>query len=86
MSSPQFNTQFKSLQSMVSHEEWLARVELAACYRLVDLYGMSDLIYNHITLKIPGTDHLLINLSKSTSTATSSTNQTPITASTNRGM
>ena len=62
MSSPQFNTQFKSVQSRVSHEEWLARVELAACYRLVDLYDMSDLIYNHITLKIPGTDHLLINL------------------------
>jgi ribulose-5-phosphate 4-epimerase/fuculose-1-phosphate aldolase len=37
-------------------------VELAACYRLVDVYEMSDLIYNHITLKIPGTEHLLINL------------------------
>jgi ribulose-5-phosphate 4-epimerase/fuculose-1-phosphate aldolase len=54
---------FRSVQGEVSAEEWRARVELAACYRLVDLYGMSDLIYNHITAKIPGTpDHLLINL------------------------
>jgi ribulose-5-phosphate 4-epimerase/fuculose-1-phosphate aldolase len=35
---------------------------LAACYRLIDAYGMTDLIYNHITLRIPGTEHLLINL------------------------
>ncbi|WP_454737949.1 class II aldolase/adducin family protein [Cupriavidus necator] len=42
--------------------EWQTRVDLAACYRLVALYGMSDLIYNHITARIPGTpDHLLIN-------------------------
>ena len=34
----------------------------AACYRLVDAYGMTDLIYNHITARIPGTEHLLINL------------------------
>ena len=62
MSTLKLDTQFKSVQSQVSPEEWQARVELAACYRLVDLYDMSDLIYNHITLKIPGTDHLLINL------------------------
>src|SRR5262249_43575377 len=47
----------------VSAEEWQARVDLAACYRLVDKYGMTDLIYNHITARIPGSkDHLLINL------------------------
>ena len=47
----------------MSPEEWQARVDLAACYRLVDTYGMTDLIYNHITARIPGTDdHLLINL------------------------
>src|SRR5471030_1689471 len=51
-----------SLRSNVSPEEWQARVDLAAAYRLVDLYGMTDLIYNHITVRIPGTDHLLINL------------------------
>ena len=56
-------TAFRSVRDQVSAEEWRARVELAACYRLVDFYGMSDLIYNHITARIPGTaDHLLINL------------------------
>ncbi len=46
----------------MSEQEWQTRVELAACYRLVAHYGMTDLIYNHITARIPGTDeHLLIN-------------------------
>ena len=62
MNQANLDTQFKSLRNEVSPEEWQARVDLAACYRLIDLYGMSDLIYNHITLKIPGTEHLLINL------------------------
>ena len=44
-----------------SESEWQARVDLAACYRLVDYYGWTDQVYNHITLRIPGTDHLLIN-------------------------
>jgi ribulose-5-phosphate 4-epimerase/fuculose-1-phosphate aldolase len=58
-----YATSFKSLRDEVSAEEWRARVELAACYRLVDSYDMTDLIYNHITARIPGTqDHLLINL------------------------
>ena len=58
-----YQTDFRTVREEVSPEEWQARVELAACYRLVDLYGMSDLIYNHITARIPGTqDHLLINL------------------------
>ena len=44
-------------------QEWQSRVDLAACYRLVDAYEMTDLIYNHITARIPGSDdHLLINL------------------------
>lgn len=39
-----------------------ARTDLAACYRLVAHFGMSDLVYNHITSRLPGTDHhLLIN-------------------------
>jgi ribulose-5-phosphate 4-epimerase/fuculose-1-phosphate aldolase len=62
MLSDNFSTHFKSLKGQVSPEEWQSRVQLAACYRLVDAYDMTDLIYNHITLKIPGTDHLLINL------------------------
>jgi len=57
-----YNTDFPSLQNKVSPEEWQARLDLAATYRLVDVYGMADLIYNHITLRIPGTEHLLINL------------------------
>lgn len=50
------------VRSEVSEEEWRARVDLAACYRLIAAFGMSDLIYNHATVRIPGTaDHLLIN-------------------------
>lgn len=57
-----FDTNFPSLRGLVSDSEWQTRVELAACYRLIDEYGMTDLIYNHITAKIPGTEHFLINL------------------------
>jgi adducin len=42
-------------------EEWKTRVELAACYRLVHHYGWTSQVYNHITARIPGTEHLLIN-------------------------
>jgi ribulose-5-phosphate 4-epimerase/fuculose-1-phosphate aldolase len=41
--------------------EWQARLDLAACYRLVDYYGWTSVVYNHITSRIPGTDHFLIN-------------------------
>ncbi|MBS0561763.1 MAG: class II aldolase/adducin family protein [Proteobacteria bacterium] len=57
-----YATNFRSVQDEVSREEWQARVDLAACYRLMDLYGMTDMIYNHITLRVPGTEHMLINL------------------------
>ncbi len=60
---PNYRTDFPSVRNRVSPEEWEARVTLAACYRLMDKFGMVDLIYNHITARIPGTeDHLLINL------------------------
>lgn len=46
----------------VSQEEWRARVELAACYRIFAHLGWVEMIYNHITLRIPGPEkHLLIN-------------------------
>lgn len=46
----------------ISKEESEARINLAACYRLMPLFGMSDLVYNHITARIPGTDdEILIN-------------------------
>src|ERR1700704_6303650 len=58
-----YATDFKSVRDSVSPQEWQTRVDLAACYRLMDCYDMTDLIYNHITARIPGTDdHLLINL------------------------
>lgn len=41
--------------------EWQVRVELAACYRLADLFGWSDIVWNHITARVPGTEHFLIN-------------------------
>src|SRR5262245_44980623 len=44
--SMNYTTDFKSIRGQVSAEEWQARVDLAACYRLVDKYGMTDLIYN----------------------------------------
>jgi ribulose-5-phosphate 4-epimerase/fuculose-1-phosphate aldolase len=37
-----------------SEAEWKTRVDLAACYRLVELYGMSDMIANHISARVPG--------------------------------
>ena len=43
-------------------QEWQARVDLAACYRLIDHFGWTDLIYNHISARVPGDrEHFLIN-------------------------
>jgi len=51
-----------SVQSRVSPEEWATRVDLAACYRCAALYRMTDLIYTHISARVPGPDHhFLIN-------------------------
>ena len=51
-----------SLKDKVSHEEWQLRVDLAAAYRLVALYGWSDLVFTHISARIPGPEHhFLIN-------------------------
>ncbi|AOI91979.1 class II aldolase/adducin family protein [Burkholderia pseudomultivorans] len=41
--------------------EWQARVDLAAAYRLTALYGWDDLVYTHISMRIPGTHEFLIN-------------------------
>ena len=49
-------------QEHVSPEEWQLRVDLAACYRLVALHGWSDLVFTHISARVPGEDHhFLIN-------------------------
>ena len=51
-----------SLKGKVSEEEWNTRVALAALYRLVALHGWDDLIYTHISARLPGPDHqFLIN-------------------------
>lgn len=51
-----------SLRDQVSPEEWQLRVDLAACYRLVALYGWSDLLFTHVTARVPGPEHhFLIN-------------------------
>ena len=51
-----------ALRNHSSLAEWEARVELAACFRLAALYEMTDLLYGHFTLKVPGPhNHFLIN-------------------------
>lgn len=46
----------------MSEMEWDARQQLAACYRIFDILGWSEMIYNHITLRVPGEeDAFLIN-------------------------
>jgi len=46
--------QIESMQARCTPQEWQARVDLAACYRLVDLYGMSDMMANHVSSHVPG--------------------------------
>ena len=48
-----------SVKDQVSAAEWQTRVDLAACYRLVALHGWDDLIFTHISAKVPGTEDFL---------------------------
>src|SRR3954470_8504060 len=51
-----------AIKDKVSPEEWQKRVDLAACYRLVHLYGMDEMIANHISTRVPGEENaFLIN-------------------------
>lgn len=51
-----------SLKDQVSADEWQLRCDLAACYRLVAMYGWTDLIFTHISARVPGPEHhFLIN-------------------------
>ncbi len=52
---------FKSLKGKVSPAEWETRVDCACAYRLVHHYDMDDMIYNHISARIPGTEEFLLN-------------------------
>ncbi len=49
------------VRSKVSAEEWAVRVDLAACYRMVAFFGWDDLIFTHISARVPGTHDFLIN-------------------------
>lgn len=50
------------VRKQVSEEEWALRVDLAACYRIVAMYGWDDLVFTHISARVPGTEeHFLIN-------------------------
>jgi ribulose-5-phosphate 4-epimerase/fuculose-1-phosphate aldolase len=56
------NTALQGVRAQVSAEEWAVRVDLAACYRLVAHYGWDDLVFTHITARVPGPEHhFLIN-------------------------
>jgi ribulose-5-phosphate 4-epimerase/fuculose-1-phosphate aldolase len=46
-----------NVREQVSSEEWQARVDLAAAYRLVALYGWDDLIFTHLSARVPGPEH-----------------------------
>src|SRR3954469_3321519 len=54
------------LKTRMHPDEWAARVQLAACYRIFDMLGWTEMIYNHITVRLPdsvtgGEKHFLIN-------------------------
>ncbi|PWT96405.1 MAG: class II aldolase [Blastocatellia bacterium] len=52
----------ENVRDVVSQEEWQVRVDLAAAYRLVALYGWDDLVFTHISARVPGPEHhFLIN-------------------------
>jgi ribulose-5-phosphate 4-epimerase/fuculose-1-phosphate aldolase len=51
-----------NVREIVSSEEWQVRVDLAAAYRLVAVYGWDDLVFTHISARVPGPEHhFLIN-------------------------
>ncbi|QDP02368.1 class II aldolase/adducin family protein [Thalassotalea sp. PS06] len=56
-----FDLPNRNLKGQVSDAEWQTRVDLAACYQLVAHFGWDDLIYTHISARIPDTEHYLIN-------------------------
>src|SRR5438093_1140657 len=52
--------QTTSVRSQVSEAEWEQRVNLAACFRLINLYGWDDLIFNHFSARVEGPEHHFI--------------------------
>ena len=55
--SPVSSVEIPSLEGKVPEEEWKIRVDLAAAYRLVAYYGWDDLIFTHLSARIPGPEH-----------------------------
>lgn len=52
----------KPVREQVSAEEWQARIDLAACYRLIALEGLTEMVANHISVRVPGShNEFLIN-------------------------
>jgi ribulose-5-phosphate 4-epimerase/fuculose-1-phosphate aldolase len=50
-----------AVRDRMTPEEWAVRVDLAACYRLAAHYGWTDLVFTHISARVPGTEHYLLN-------------------------
>jgi ribulose-5-phosphate 4-epimerase/fuculose-1-phosphate aldolase len=50
-----------NVRDRVSAEEWAVRVDLAACYRLAEYHGWVDQVFTHISARVPGTEHYLLN-------------------------
>ncbi len=52
----------QTIRKQISDEEWQVRVNLAACYRLIAVHGWDDLVFTHVSARVPGPDeHFLIN-------------------------
>ena len=53
-----------SMRERCTEAEWNARVDLAACYRLLDLHGMSDMGANHVSARVPGEEGAFLILGR----------------------
>jgi ribulose-5-phosphate 4-epimerase/fuculose-1-phosphate aldolase len=60
-SDTRFIVELPAAPTGMSDGEWQARLQLALAYRVVDFYGWTSVVYNHITLRVPDSDDLLIN-------------------------
>ncbi len=52
----------QSVRDVVARDEWEVRVDLAACYRAIAMHGWDDLVFTHVSARVPGPEeHFLIN-------------------------
>jgi ribulose-5-phosphate 4-epimerase/fuculose-1-phosphate aldolase len=54
------SVEIPSLEGKVGDEEWAIRVDLAAAYRMVAYYGWDDLIFTHLSARVPGSEHYFL--------------------------